>query len=156
MISIDIPGYRKLDLAYLVMDYNGTLAVDGKLLPGVADTLNSLASHISIHVITADTFGIVKEQLEELPVDITITPTVDQAEAKLQFITELGTDNVVAVGNGRNDRKMLNAAALGIAVIQGEGSAAETLAAADVVCLDILDALDLLRNPKRLVATLRS
>ena len=28
------PGFRKLELTHLVLDYNGTLAVDGKLLPG--------------------------------------------------------------------------------------------------------------------------
>ena len=61
-----------------------------------------------------------------------------------------------AAGNGRNDRKMLKAAALGIAVIQREGAAAETVAAADVVSSSILDALELLQNPKRLLATLRS
>ena len=48
------------------------------------------------------------------------------------------------------------AAALGLAVIQREGAAAETLNAADVVCGDILSALELLTNPLRLVATLRS
>jgi soluble P-type ATPase len=51
---------------------------------------------------------------------------------------------------------MLSAAALGIAIIQREGSAAETVASADVVSTNILDALELLHNPKRLVATLRS
>ena len=156
MISIDIPGFRTLKLAHLVMDYNGTLAVDGKLLPGVADALKDLASHIKIHVITADTFGIVAEQLKGLPVEITITPLEDQAEAKLSYITELGSDSVVAIGNGRNDSKMLSAAALGIAVIQAEGSAVETLTSADVVCLSSLNALELLTNPKRLIATLRS
>ena len=156
MIFIDVPGFRTLNLAHLVMDYNGTLAVDGKLLPGVSEALIGLASHISIYVITADTFGLVKEQLEGLPVEITITPMKDQAAAKHRFITELGADSVVAIGNGRNDRMMLNTAALGIALIQTEGSASEALVSADVVSLNILDALELLRYPKRLVATLRS
>ena len=35
MIEVDIPGYRTLQLAYLVLDHNGTLAVDGILKPGV-------------------------------------------------------------------------------------------------------------------------
>jgi hypothetical protein len=29
MIEIDIPGYKKLQLKNLVLDYNGTLACDG-------------------------------------------------------------------------------------------------------------------------------
>jgi P-type E1-E2 ATPase len=156
MITIDIPGFRKLELAHLVSDYNGTLALDGNLLPGVAETLSKLAPTINIHVITADTFGLAKAQLAALPVKLIITPAESQAEAKLQFVSELGADTVVAIGNGRNDRRMLKAAALGIALVQTEGGAAETIASADIVSVNIIDALELLRNPKRLVATLRS
>ena len=43
MIAVDIPGLRELRLEHLVLDYNGTLAEDGKLLPGVATTLQALA-----------------------------------------------------------------------------------------------------------------
>ena len=42
MISISIPGSGSLNLDHLVLDYNGTLAVDGVLLPGVKETLQSL------------------------------------------------------------------------------------------------------------------
>jgi soluble P-type ATPase len=40
--------------------------------------------------------------------------------------------------------------------VQKEGTAFETLSAADVVTPDIRSALDLLLFPKRLIATLRS
>ena len=156
MIAIDIPGFTRLELSHLVLDYNGTLACDGKLLPGIAEALAGLASGIRIHVITADTFGLAGTQLAGLPIELTITPAESQAEAKLRYVSGLGADTVVAIGNGRNDRKMLSAVALGIALVQREGGAAETIASADVVCSNILDALDLLRNPGRLVATLRS
>ena len=52
--------------------------------------------------------------------------------------------------------RLLKAAALGIAVVQEEGAAAETMMAADVVSPDIVSALNLLVSPLRLVATLRS
>jgi soluble P-type ATPase len=51
---------------------------------------------------------------------------------------------------------MLRTAALGMAVIQAEGAAAAALKEADVVVTDVRDALDLLLNPLRLVAALRS
>ena len=38
MIAVDIPGYGPLRLEHLVMDYNGTLAVDGEIAAGVAAT----------------------------------------------------------------------------------------------------------------------
>ncbi|HXU92335.1 MAG TPA: hypothetical protein VFP33_01630 [Gallionella sp.] len=156
MIEIDIPGFRKLRIAHIVSDYNGTLALDGKLLPGVHEAIEALSSEVQIHVITADTFGLAAGQLASLPVRLTITPAGSQAEAKLKFVSDLGAETVVAIGNGRNDRKMLGAAAIGIALVQKEGASAETVASADVVSPGILDALDLLRNPKRLIATLRS
>ena len=156
MITIDIPGFGQLDLAYLVADYNGTLAVDGVLLPGVAEALSGIATLIDVHVITADTFGLARSQLSGLPVSLTITPVEHQAETKLEFITRLGASSSVAIGNGRNDRRMLEAAAVGIALIQGEGGAAASLASADIVCTSVLDALALLQHPKRLTATLRS
>ncbi len=156
MMSIDIPGFRKLELHHLVSDYNGTLAVDGQLLPGVAEALSAIAHHIDIHVITADTFGLAASQLNGLPVSLTVAPIENQAETKLDFVSRLGASSTIAIGNGRNDRKMLEAAALGIALIQQEGGSVASLLVADIVCTSIHDALALLRNPKRMTATLRS
>jgi soluble P-type ATPase len=156
MIEIDIPGFQKLTLVHLVSDYNGTLAIDGILIPGVAELLVEISRHVQIHVITADTFGLARSQLEGLPVHLVIAAAEEQAETKLQFVQALGGPSVVAIGNGRNDRKMLGEAALGIALIQREGGAAQTIAHAHLVCTNILDALALLKNPKRLVASLRS
>jgi soluble P-type ATPase len=156
MIALTIPGFGALELHHLVLDYNGTLAVDGRLLPGVREALTTLADRLSIHVITADTFGFAGTELAGLPVNITIVPQEGQAEAKLAHVEHLGTAGVFAIGNGRNDRKMLAAAAVGVALAQAEGASAETIAAADVVAKGILDGLGLLLHPKRLIATLRS
>jgi len=50
----------------------------------------------------------------------------------------------------------LQRAALGIAVLGGEGLATVCLAAADVVVPSVESALDLLLYPRRLIATLRT
>lgn len=156
MIEVNVPGFKCLQIRHVVCDYNGTLAQDGELLPGVRDMLASLAADVSVHVITADTFGIAAAQLSGLPVRLEIIGRGDQAQAKLGFITALGAESVFALGNGMNDRKMLGAAAVGVALMQKEGVSAATLACADIVSASVLDALDLLRNPGRLIATLRS
>ena len=155
MIEINIPGFKHLKLAHLVLDYNGTLAVDGSLLPGVQERLQGLAAEVRIHVITADTFGEVRATVSDLPCKLHILPQESQAEAKRDYVLGLDADGTVCIGNGRNDRLMLAEAALGIAVILGEGASGACIAAADVVCRDINDALDLLRHPLRLTATLR-
>lgn len=155
MIEIEIPGYPKLQLKYLVMDYNGTLAIDGKLIDGVENRLYALSYYLEIHVITADTFGLVKTYLENFPVHLKIISSTEQGKQKWQYIRQLGAERVVAIGNGRNDRLMLKEAKLGIATIQAEGAAIETIQAADIVVNHINDALDLLREKLRLTATLR-
>ena len=156
MLTFDIPGYKILRLAHLVMDYNGTLAVDGKLVEGVSTRLELLCRDLKIHVITADTFGLVQQQMSALPCQVSILGKDNQAEAKLNYVRELGLEQTVCIGNGRNDRLMLKAAALGLGVILAEGIAGETIQAADVICRSINEALDLLLHPLRLTATLRS
>jgi soluble P-type ATPase len=156
MIDIEIPGFRRLQLENLVLDYNGTLAIDGEPIEGVLERLEHLSQSLIVHVVTADTFGKVKSRLTGIPCQISVLPLDNQAEGKRDYIQNLGIDVTVCVGNGRNDRLMLQAASLGIAVIQEEGAAYDAISQADVVCPSILSALDLLTNPLRLVATLRS
>lgn len=151
----EIPGMETLELRHLVLDYNGTLAIDGTLLPGVADGLRALATDLTVHVLTADTFGKSAEGLVGLPCHLAVLAPGDQDVAKRDFVRDLGADGCVCVGNGRNDRLMLETAALGIAVILGEGAAGVTVSAADVVVTSITAALELLENPLRLAATLR-
>lgn len=156
MIEVNVPGYKTLELNYMVLDYNGTLSCDGELIQGVKERLSVLSEPLSVHVITADTFGKVESRLKDVPCEITVLPLENQDVAKLEYIKHLGADRTVCIGNGRNDRLMLKAAALGIAVVLEEGAAVETVMDADVVFTSINSALDLLTNPLRLIATLRS
>jgi len=130
--------------------------VNGVLLSGVAEAFRRLAGQLELHVVTADTFGKAAEALAGLPCTLHILPEGGQDSAKLNYVERLGAAHCVALGNGRNDRLMLAAAGLGIAVIEGEGAAVETLLAARVAVPAIGAALGLLTDPKRLVATLRT
>ncbi len=156
MIDITIPGSGKIQLEHLVLDYNGTLACDGNLLECVAERLTALAQVLTIHVITADTFGKVQAAMAGLPCMVRILPQTGQGHAKMAYVWQLDRTRVAAIGNGRNDRLMLQAAKLGIAVVGPEGAAVDTLHAADIAVPNIHAALDLLQNPLRLVATLRA
>lgn len=156
MIEISIPGFGTLRLEHMVLDYNGTLACDGEMLPGVGEALESLAGRLQLHVVTADTFNKAGSRLAGLPCELVVLPKDDQHVGKRSYVERLGRDRTVAIGNGRNDRLMLEAAALGIAVIQREGAASDAVQAADVVCPGILPAMELLSHPLRLTATLRS
>ena len=54
---IDIPGYKKLQITTLLLDYNGTIAEDGIIRPAVKERLQKLSKELSIYVLTADTHG---------------------------------------------------------------------------------------------------
>jgi soluble P-type ATPase len=156
MLEVAIPGFGSLRLTHLVLDYNGTLAVDGRLLPGVGEGLESLSNTLQLHVLTADTFGTAHRELAGVPCEFFILPVKRQDRGKLAYVRRLGADKTVCIGNGCNDRLMLRSAALGIAVIQKEGAAYTAICAADLVMPGIIEALELLHNPLRLVASLRS
>lgn len=155
MLRIDVPGWRALALEHLVLDLNGTLAVDGALLSGVGERLGRLSADLTIHMLTADTRGLAGELARELPLAVRVIGPTAQDAAKRDFVLGLGAASCAAMGNGANDRLMLAEAALGVAVLQAEGAAAGALAAADAVCSSLADALDLLLIPQRLIATLR-
>jgi len=155
MIEIEIPGEKKLILKYLVSDFTGTLSVDGILVPGVIEKLNQLSKFLEIYILTADTFGKAKEALKEAKVKIHILESGNEDLQKENFVKTLGSEHVIALGNGKNDRLMVKTARIGIAVILNEGCAVETLLNSDIVVKSPLDALDLILNPKRLIAILR-
>ena len=155
MFEIDIPGFGFVRLEHLVSDFTGTLSVDGKLLPGVKEHVNKIAEFLKVYILTADTFGKARAELKGINCEIHILEGKDHDIQKEEYIKKLGAGSVVAFGNGNNDRKMLNAANIGIAVCLNEGCSKDAIASADVFVISIIDALDLLLHPKRLKATLR-
>jgi P-type E1-E2 ATPase len=151
-LHIEIPGRAPLDLVHVVLDVNGTLTDRGVLIEGVAGRLERVGEVLRVHLLSADTFG----TLDEIAASVGAEATrIESGEDKRQRVEELGCMRCAAVGNGANDVAMLEAAALGIAVVGPEGAAGEAVRIADVVCGSILDALDLLLDEHVLRATLR-
>jgi len=155
MIELEIPGAGMLSLRNIVLDFNGTVALDGKLLPGVKERLCALSENLEVYILTADTFGTCKKALSGVKCSIEILDGTPGAEQKKMFVRKIGAGETVSFGNGMNDCLMLAESALGILVIGPEGSFATALKFAKIVVMDIRDGLDMLLNPKRLVATLR-
>ena len=154
-MKIEIPGYKELDLKYLVLDYNGTIARDGIIPESVKERLRILAEDYRIYVLTADTHGNAKEQCEDIPVILHTFPTGNDRDYKKEILKSMGSKHSVAIGNGRNDELMLKEAALGIAVMDREGMSAGLFRTADLCVRSMQDALDLLIYPGRIIAGLR-
>ena len=155
MIELNIPGVGMIELEHIVSDVNGTLAVDGQLHEGLPRIIHNLSDRLEIHLLTADTHGrqdIIDQRLNLRAVRI---QPGQEGQQKAEYIHKLGAERVAAIGQGANDAAMLKTAAIGICLLSAEGTAVETLLAADLVVPDIFSALELFDKPLRLVASLR-
>lgn len=155
MFKLQIPGFGQVSLRHLVTDFTGTLSCDGKLLPGVRERLLKISDFLAIHVLTADTFGAVRNEVKGISCTLRVLEGTDHDFQKEDYVNDLGADSVVAFGNGSNDRRMLSTARLGIAVTGDEGCAVDAIRAADIHVNSAAAGLDLILNPIRCKATLR-
>lgn len=155
MIALDIPGFGKLSIKHLVSDFSGTLSEYGTLVNGVKEMLNELSESLTLHFLTSDTHGTAEKQLEGVKGIVHILDLDDPATQKQSYVQQLGSESVIAFGNGNNDWKMLREAKISVAVCLAEGLAVKTFLESDIVVKSIIDGLCLLKNPKGLEATLR-
>lgn len=155
-MKIDIPGYKAIDIENLVLDLNGTMAVDGRLRAGVVEKFGELNRRgFRIYVVTAGTHGGVDELEDNTGMKILLIKRGNEAEQKRDLIEKIGNGVTAAIGNGANDYLMLERAALSVAVLEEEGVYSKNLLVADMIVRSSESALDLFLNPKRIIATLR-
>ncbi|GHO89056.1 hypothetical protein KSZ_70620 [Dictyobacter formicarum] len=141
-----------IELQHAVFDVNGTLAVDGTPIQGTGEKLQKLSEHITIHLVTANTYGNLAAIQSMLGFPI---HEIHRGDEKMRYVQNLGPASVIAFGNGVNDASMLRLAAIGVVIVTPEGIATKTLQGADIVAAGPLQAMDLLLKPDRLIATLR-
>jgi soluble P-type ATPase len=159
-IQTVVPGVGPIILESLVTDYSGTLTCGGKLTAGVQERLIRLAELIDIFVLTSDTFGTVRFELQNIPLNIQVLAGERHDKQKREFVREhCNPAEIAALGNGANDRQMLHAVrdagGLSVAVDNGEGCSLSALQNASLLIHGAAAALDLLLDPNRIKATLR-
>jgi len=152
-MKLIIPNIGEIEIKNIVLDYNGTIAKDGRVKNSVKKYLNELSNEFDIYVITADTHGSAAKNLKDTNVKLKILTTSNHTKEKEEFVKNL--EGVFAVGNGSNDSLMLKIADIGVCVIEDEGASVKSIINADIVCKNIEDAFELVINPKRIIATLR-
>ena len=155
-MKIEIFNFGILNLEHAVFDYNGTLAKDGFPEKNVLNELQELNKILKVHILTADTFNRVKKELANYPFNIHILTAGNETEQKRIFVENLDQKTVVCFGNGNNDAGMLKNSALGIGVIGGEGISSKVMENANIIVRNIHEGIELLFNPLRIKATLRS
>ncbi len=154
MITIQRPGQNNLEIDFILIDFDGTLASDRRVHPKAKDKINLLSKRTKIHILTTKEKEGVEEALRKVKAEIVYLTEEESAQKKLDLLRQLGPARTVAVGNGVNDAPMIQEAGLGICILGDEGTSSEAMKKADVVFTDILDALDFLLRPLRQKATL--
>ncbi|WP_297471245.1 HAD family hydrolase [Thermococcus sp.] len=147
---MEIPGYGKLEFSAVLFDLNGTLGKEGKVPEDVKELLVKLADRYTVVVLSADTFGTLEREFKGLPIRI---ERVSSGAEKAEIAD--GYAPYVAVGNGNNDVAMLEKAELAFCVIGNEGATVDALLASDIVVRDVKDAIEMLLDERKLIATLR-
>ena len=154
MILIQRPGQPPLEIEYILIDFEGTLASDRRVHPKAKDKLNLLSKRTKIYILAKGEKEVVEERLKKVRAEIFYIIEGEASQQKLNLLRQLGPPKAVAIGSGADDAPMIEEAGLGLCVISNEGTSGEALRKADVMVPNILDALDFLLKPFRHKATL--
>lgn len=155
MINFLIPGHDNVKIENILIDFNGTLAIDGVLHEGISDKLIELSKIVDITVVSADTNGTVLTQLQDLPIKFRTFDGKNVSEEKKNILRQMNPVRTAVIGNGFNDHKMMREARLAIGVMEEEGICSSLFSFTDIIVANIHDALDLFLKPHRIIATMR-
>jgi soluble P-type ATPase len=154
MITILRSGQEPLEIDFILLDFEGTLASDRRVHPKAKDRINLLSKRTKIYILTKEEKILMEEVLKKVKAETIYLMEGEASQQKLDLLRQLGASRTVAIGNGVDDVPMIEEAGLGISVMGKEGTFSEAMKKADVVFMNILDALDFLLKPLRQKATL--
>lgn len=149
----NVGNVGKIELNTIVLDLNGTLSVNGKVVKGAKKRLLKLEKlGYKIILFTGDQRGTAKSICDKLNIEYKITKT---AKDKGKEMAKLDLKTCVAIGNARIDIETLKMAKISILTLQSEGIHTETIKYADIIVPNINDALGLLINNDSFCATMK-
>jgi soluble P-type ATPase len=154
MIRIERPGQSPLEIEFILLDFEGTLATDRRVHPKAKDKINLLSKRTTIYVFAMQPKEVVDERLRKVKAEVIYLTQGEASRTKLDLVRRLGPSRCAAIGNAMSDVALMQEAGIGIYVIGHEGSSAQALKHADLIFSDILDGLDFLLKPLRQKSTL--
>ena len=154
MITLQRYGRNPLEIEFILLNFEGTLATDRRIHPKAKDKLNLLSKRTNVFILTTGGHQAIREILKNVKAEVIYFKEGEVSQGKLDLLRQLGAEKTVAIGNGVDDVPMIEEAGLGICIIGVEGTSSEAIRKADVVFTDIVHALDFLLKPIRHQATL--
>ncbi len=154
MILIERPGQEPLEIDHLLIDFEGTLAMDRRVHPKAKDKINLLSKRLKIYIFVKEEKERAEEVLKKVKAEIIFLNKGEASKQKLELIQSLGSFRTAVIGNGIDDLSIIKEAALGMVILGKEGTSGALIQIANLVFTDVIDALDFLLKPLRQRATL--
>ncbi len=154
MILIQRPGQESIEIDYILIDFEGTLALDGRVHPKAKDKINLLSKRTKIYIFAKGEKEKIEETLRRVKAELFFLKEEDSSSKKLDLLLNLGAPRAVVIGNGLDDVPLMEEAGLSMVIIGKEGTSGKLIQTADLVFTNIVDALDFLLKPLRQKATL--
>jgi soluble P-type ATPase len=154
MFLIQRPGQSPLEIEFVLLNFEGTLATDRRVHPKAKDKLNLLSKRCKIYILAKGEQEAIRAILKKVKAEVIYLTEGEVSQGKLDLLRQVGAARTVAIGNGVDDVAMIEEAGLSICIIGVQGTSAEAIKKADVVFTDILHAFDFLLKPMRHKAAL--
>lgn len=155
MIKIEIPERGIIELENILIDFNGTIAVDGKVKEDIKNKLKELSELLNVIILTSDSYGTARDECAKLGLRVMTYPRGCSGMHKQEMVYVLGADKTASIGNGFNDMEMFEASVLSVAVIEKEGMSSKLIQKSDLLTRSINEALDLFLIPNYIKSDLR-
>ena len=107
MITIQRLGREPLEIEFILIDFEGTLASDRRVHPKAKDKINLLSKRTKIYILTKEEKERVEEVLKKIKAEITYLTGGESFQKKLDLLRQLGAGRTVAIGNGVDDGLMI-------------------------------------------------
>ena len=90
MITIHRPGRESLEIEFILIDFEGTLAPDRRVHPKAKDKMNLLAKRTKIYVLTTGEKIVVEEVMKKVKAEVVFLSEGEASRQKLELIKRLG------------------------------------------------------------------
>ena len=154
MILLQRPGQDPLEIEFIMLNFEGTLATAQRVHPKAKDKINLLSKRARIFIFTTGEKESVSAVLRNVKAEVVYLREGEASRGKLDLLQQLGPRRAVAMGSGMSDIEMIQNSGLGIGVMSREGTLSEVIVRAELVFMTVVDALDFLLKPLRQRATL--
>jgi soluble P-type ATPase len=152
-MKYQVTGVGEIEINTIVLDLNGTLAVNGIIPAGVEEKLNKLKElGFEIILFTGNQRGDAQVQCDRLGIDFKQAKTSEEKEA---LFLEYDVETTAAIGNARIDLGKFKHAKVSVATLQAEGIHTGILSEVDVIVPTINDALQFFIDADVFGATMR-